>query len=153
MNRKPPQPPRNDSQSGRTPGSSERPFRQPPPEHQFQPGQSGNPKGRPKGSKNKKSIIAKILNEKMSIRIAGRLRRVTVYEALIRTLLAAAFKFNIKATTALLAIMRDSGYGTTESEVRGDPLALPEYEAIIADFLVRTKPASPDKSNPGGGKS
>jgi Family of unknown function (DUF5681) len=153
MNRKTPQPPQNDSQSGRRSEPSEGHFRQPPPEHYFKPGQSGNPKGRPKGSKNKKSIITKILNEKMSIRIAGRLRRVTVYEALIRTLLAATFKFNLKATTALLAIMRDSGYGTAESEGGGDPLALPEYEAIIANFLGRTKSISPDKAKPGGRQS
>ena len=89
----------------------------------------------------------------MPIRIAGRGRRVTVYEALIRTLLAAAFKFNLKATTALLAIMRDSGYGAAESEGGGDPLGLPEYEAIIADFLVRTKSGPPDKSKREGEKA
>lgn len=153
MNRKIPQPPQNDSQSGATPDSSERHFRQPPPEHYFKPGQSGNPRGRPKGSKNKKTIMTKILNEKMSIRIAGRLRRVTVYEALIRTLLAGAFKFNLKATTALLALMRDSGYETAENEGGGDPLSLSEYQAIIDDFLGRAKSISPDKPKRGGGKS
>lgn len=40
-------------------------YKKPPVAKQFQPGQSGNPAGRPKGSKNLKSELAEELQERI----------------------------------------------------------------------------------------
>ena len=46
-----------------------------PPEHaRFKPGQSGNPKGRPRGRMSSSSVIARLLNEKVTVREGDRIR-------------------------------------------------------------------------------
>jgi hypothetical protein len=52
-------------------------YRRPPRHTQFKKGQSGNPKGRPKGSKNFDSMVAHELSEEMDIRENGRLKRMS----------------------------------------------------------------------------
>jgi hypothetical protein len=52
-------------------------YRRPPRHTQFKKGQSGNPKGRPKGSKNFESMVVCELNELMNIRENGRLKRIS----------------------------------------------------------------------------
>jgi len=43
-------------------------------------GQSGNPNGRPKGSKNFESVLARELGEKLEVRENGRLKRISKLE-------------------------------------------------------------------------
>jgi hypothetical protein len=43
-------------------------YKRPPREHQFRPGQSGNPSGRPKGARNFKSELREELGELVTIR-------------------------------------------------------------------------------------
>ena len=43
-------------------------YGRPPTEHQFKPGESGNRRGRPKGSKNEATLINEILNRKIEVR-------------------------------------------------------------------------------------
>ncbi|WP_051389886.1 DUF5681 domain-containing protein [Bradyrhizobium sp. Ec3.3] len=74
----------------------------PPPEHWFKPGQSGNPKGRPKGSKNEATIINEILARKITVRENGRARKITVQEAILLNFANDALKGNPKSATFLL---------------------------------------------------
>ena len=57
----------------------------PPLHSRFKPGQSGNPKGRPKQSRNLRTIVKQVLSEDMQIREGGRLRRMSAMEAVVRT--------------------------------------------------------------------
>jgi Family of unknown function (DUF5681) len=52
-------------------------YRRPPRHTQFKKGQSGNPRGRTKGSKNFESMVARELSEEMNIRENGRLKRIS----------------------------------------------------------------------------
>ena len=58
-------------------------YGRPPKQYQFKPGQSGNPRGRPRGKLSKKAVWDRIMTEPMYIREEGRSsRKVTKYEGL-----------------------------------------------------------------------
>jgi hypothetical protein len=128
------------------PGSLAVGYGRPPLHSRFKPGQSGYPKGRSKGSRNMRTIVRQVLNEKMQIREGGRVRRVPALEALVRTTLARCFAGDQKAVASLIAIMRQSGYGPDRDEPTADLLSAADYEAILADYLARN--FSADKTDP-----
>ena len=56
-----------------------------PPRHtRFKKGQSGNPRGRPCGSKNLKTLLSEALNEPVIVTENGRRRKITKREAIVR---------------------------------------------------------------------
>jgi len=75
----------------------------PPLTTRWKPGQSGNPKGRPKGAKNLATIFNEALNQKFEIREKGRPRTITAREGIVRRVVNEALKGNIKATAFALA--------------------------------------------------
>jgi hypothetical protein len=74
----------------------------PPIEHQFKPGQSGHPQGRPKGSKNTNAILKSILDQKIEIRVKGKLRKISLREAILTRFAEDALKGNTKSAAFLL---------------------------------------------------
>ena len=76
-----------------------------PPKHsQFQPGESGNPAGRPKGSRNVKNVLLEVMSEKITMRENGREIVVSKQEALIRTLYVEAINGDKQAARILMNI-------------------------------------------------
>ena len=126
-------------------------YGRPPLHSRFKPGQSGNPKGRAKQSRNMRTIVQQVLNEDMQIRDGGRLRRMSAMEALVRTTLARAFKGDPKALASLIVIMRQSGYGPDRDEPPADLLSAADCEAVLADYLARN--SSSDEADPKIGTS
>ena len=94
-------------------GSGERDvgYGNPPRAHQFKPGQSGNPRGRPKGTLNLATDLAAELGEQISVRENGHTRRISKQRALVKSLMSKALDGDVRATTALLAL-----YARTISE-------------------------------------
>jgi len=77
-----------------------------PPKHsQFQKGQSGNPNGRPKGSKNISTILGERLFSKVSIMENGRRKQITMVEALFRTLLKSGLEGDVRAQDRLIKLL------------------------------------------------
>jgi hypothetical protein len=107
----------------------------PPVHSQFKPGQSGNPKGRAKGSQNLRTIVKQVSNEQIQIREGDRPRRMSRMEALVRTIFTRAFK-DPKALASLIVLWRQIGL-TESDETTTELLQGPEYAAIVADFLAR----------------
>ena len=55
-------------------------FRRPPVHSRFKPGQSGNPSGRAKGSKNLKTLFHQVLNENIPLQDGSQSKTVTKAE-------------------------------------------------------------------------
>jgi hypothetical protein len=77
-------------------------YGKPPPQHQFKSGQSGNPKGRPRGAKNESTILREIFGRKIENRSAGRVRRITILEGILLRITDDSLKGNTKSAAFLL---------------------------------------------------
>lgn len=118
-------------------GESKVGYAHPPKEHQFQPGQSGNPKGRPKGSKSSKNLMSDLLSGKIKINIEGKTRKVSKREAIALGLLEMGLK---KDPKALVYLYENDPLNDVVEEVREEPRALTEAElAIMTEYLARKK--------------
>lgn len=79
----------------------------PPKEHQFPPGKSGNPNGRPKGSKNVHQVLSKVLKEKITVTDAGKKMVVEKLEAAMRALVNKSFEGQPQSLKLLIEVMKD----------------------------------------------
>lgn len=77
-----------------------------PPKHtRFQPGQSGNSKGRPKGTRNLSSDLKDELGERIRIREGDQEKSISKQRALVKALVAKALKGDTRAATVLIAMV------------------------------------------------
>jgi hypothetical protein len=113
-------------------------YRRPPKRTQFKKGQSGNPRGRPRGPSSFKSDLDAELREKLVLTENGREKRITKQRAFIKTLTAAAIKKDIRAVNALLACMRLFGVGNDEPPVESQNTS-PTDLALLESYLVRQR--------------
>jgi hypothetical protein len=78
-------------------------YGRPPIGSRWKPGQSGNPLGRRKGSKNLRSAIEEMLTNKITLTEGNKVRRVTRLEAVLLKQLSLALKGDLKAIQAVYA--------------------------------------------------
>jgi hypothetical protein len=79
-----------------------------PPRHtRFKKGQSGNPQGRPKGSKNLTTLLGEALNEPVIVAENGGRRKITMREAIIKQLVKRSATADLRAIKILLDMVRD----------------------------------------------
>lgn len=88
-------------------GSYEVGYRRPPQASQFRPGQSGNPKGRPKRLPSVEEMFAAELNRSLTIRSDGGTTRMAVKIVLIRQFLKLAAKGNPRALFTSLEMLEN----------------------------------------------
>jgi Family of unknown function (DUF5681) len=79
-----------------------------PPRHtRFQRGQSGNPRGRPAGSRNFGTLVSGALNELVIVVEDGGRRKITKREAIVKQLVNRSAKADWRAIKILLDIVRE----------------------------------------------
>nr|WP_281719418.1 DUF5681 domain-containing protein [Nitrosomonas nitrosa] len=109
-----------------------------PPKHsQFQPGQSGNPKGRPKGLTNLKTDLTEELGESILIREGEHRRRVSKQRAMVKSLFVRAANGDTRALR--LAFDLTSRLIGAEQELEVPDQLSAEEEEVLAQYLARQK--------------
>jgi Family of unknown function (DUF5681) len=108
-------------------------YGRPPLATRFRPGQSGNPRGRPKGARNLSTIIAAALNERVAITENGRRRHISKLEAAVKQLVNRAASGEARATQLLLALAQANEARPT----RADAEPFEEADAIVMAELAR----------------
>jgi Family of unknown function (DUF5681) len=83
-------------------------YGQPPETTRFKKGRSGNPKGRPQGSANVATILAKTLREKVVINENGRRRTVTKLQAAVKQLVNKAASGELRALVQLMELAQET---------------------------------------------
>ena len=72
-------------------------FGKPPKSGQFAKGRSGNPTGRPRGSRNANTIFNRVLQETIRVTENGKVRRISKFEAITRQLTGKALSGDLRA--------------------------------------------------------
>ncbi len=88
-------------------GDHEVGYGKPPRNSRFVKGQSGNPRGRPPGAKNLKTLLNKALNELVIVTENGGRRKISKREAIVTQLVNRSAKADYKAIQILLGMLRD----------------------------------------------
>ena len=79
-------------------------YRKPPKHTQFRKGQSGNPRGRPRGTRNLATDLSAELSEIVRVREDGSSRHISKQRALIKSLMAKVLKGDTRAAATVLAL-------------------------------------------------
>ena len=109
-------------------------YKRPPREHQFNPGQSGNPKGRPKKNKNFVEDVKGEMNELIQIQEQGKLKKITKQKALAKRIVADALSGKTSIIKLLLPILSDKNFEIKDFE---EDLSQ-EDQAILEDYIKRS---------------
>ena len=115
-------------------------YKKPPAKSKFKPGTSGNPKGRPRGSKNFSTVLEEELSEHVAIIENGRQKRFSKGKVVAKHLVNQAATGDPKAMQTLISATRPRG------AARGAPVAVtpeesPEKKLVIADIIRRIRAA------------
>jgi len=111
-------------------------YGKPPKSGQFKKGKSGNPKGRPKGTKSLKTVVEKELGGKVLLKQNGKPKKVTKLEAVLMRLMKDALEGKARAQGEILKLAHL--YLPEEGPAQGSDLpASDEDEALIDAFVQR----------------
>lgn len=107
-----------------------------PPKHsQFKPGTSGNPSGRPRGTKNLRTDLSEELSEKITVTEGGKQLEISKQRALVKSLAAKSIKGETAAARVLINLI--VGLEMADAQDKSEePLAAEDLE-ILAEFKKR----------------
>jgi hypothetical protein len=108
-------------------------YRRPPKETQFKAGESGNPNGRPKGSRPIGALLQEIIQQKVSVTEKGKTRRIAALEVMLRRLVNDAMRSDQRAIKLLLSLV--DRYGESSKSALQLNEMLTEDAEILAQYL------------------
>lgn len=116
-------------------------YRKPPRQYQFKPGQSGNPRGRPKGTRSLPTLVDIALSKPMTAQIRGRTVKMTAREAMVMRYVDQALKGDLKAFAVLLKLDPRAKHDEADEQANEAKSAVPDEDvALIAAFRWRSWP-------------
>ena len=110
-------------------------YKNPPKSTQFKPGESGNPKGRPKGVKNLATDLQEELEQKVTVTEGNETSQVTKQRAMLKTLFAKAMKGDVRASSALITLIL--GLEETRKSVSEPEILSEEDQAVLDSYRKR----------------
>lgn len=90
-------------------------YKKPPKATQYKAGDRGNPRGRPRGSLNKRTIIERALAQRVPVRKGDKTVKQPVLQAIVETFAAKALEGDHRAFAALVALVSKSGIWAVDS--------------------------------------
>lgn len=105
----------------------------PPKEHQFKPGQSGNPKGPPKKNNNFAEDVLEEMSEMITVQENGKLTKITKKRALAKRLIADSLSGKVSAIKILTPILA----GETKITKDFEEELTPQDAQILEDYIQR----------------
>jgi protein subunit release factor A len=115
-----------------------------PPRHtRFRKGQSGNPLGRPRGTKNLKTLLSEALNEPVIVTENGRHRKVSKREVIITQLVNRSAKADLRAIKILLDTLRDVEGQTDPASPEASSFTAADQK-VIEQLKALLLPRKPD---------
>jgi hypothetical protein len=122
-------------------------FKKPPVHSRFRKGCSGNSKGRPKGTKNLRTDLTEVLQERITVSEGDRKVRMSKQRAVVKTLIAKTLKGDSRSATTLLnTIVRALGFADTAVDVE-QPLDANEQE-LMAGIEARIQRKAESSTKP-----
>jgi len=110
-------------------------YKQPPEHTQFKPGKSGNPAGRPKGTKNLRTDLSEELNETVMITEGGQPHATSKQRALVKSMLAKALKGDTSAARVLVNLI--IGFEQVDSQERAQEGLNQDDREVLELFKAR----------------
>lgn len=126
-------------------------YRKPPAHTRFKPGQSGNPKGRPKGVKNLSTDLEEELEQTITVSEGGHTHKVTKQRAMIKTMVTKAMKGDPRAAQVIVNLVRaiEEARTVRDEAERPDPndeVILNRFRQMVLDE-ASTQPSEEETSD------
>jgi hypothetical protein len=127
-------------------------YKKPPKHTRFQPGQSGNPNGRPAGSKSFRTLIDRELSTKVTVREGGRVLHLTKRELLVKQMIKKAIEGDHRSQQTLLKFDQELATSLANDNVPpGDAPLEPDDQAILDAFAAMLT-EEPNRGNKSGAR-
>lgn len=126
-------------------------YGRPPEKSRFKKGQSGNPKGRPRGSKDFRSDLRDVLDAKVTVNENGKPRKVSSQKATLMRLREQALKGNARAMDRYIDLAKEQSFeeGARLAERRLSATEDDIIERFIASTQSGVLPVTKEPTEPG----
>jgi hypothetical protein len=130
-------------------------YRRPPKATQFKKGKSGNPRGRPKGSRNVGAVLRDVIDQKIQITENGKIRHLPALEVMLRRAFNDAMRSGPGAQKFFFSLIDRYADLNESADVPEIDEVLAEDQEILARYLGKgsgTASGSPEHSEDDDGE-